>query len=212
MENKEVVGPGKYVTFSYKLYNEADGSLLFETKPGVPDEMVYGVSQEIVPGLIAAMQGLGVGDKFEVVLPPVAAFGDRHQENVITLDKEIFSRDGKLAEEVKEGVDLPMMTAEGFRVTGHVVKIDDSGVLMDFNHPFAGLTVKYEGKVEGVREATAEELHPTQGCGCGSCGSGGCGGNGCGSDSQDCGCGSDSCGCGDSCGCEEGKDCGCGNC
>ena len=92
-------------------------------------------------------------------------------------------RDGKLAQEVKVGAKLPMMTAEGFRVEGKVLEIGPDKIKMDFNHPFAGLTVRYEGEIDGVRDATPEELQPS--CGCGGCAGGGCGG----------GCGSDGCGC-----------------
>ncbi|MDE6576563.1 MAG: FKBP-type peptidyl-prolyl cis-trans isomerase [Muribaculaceae bacterium] len=185
---REVVEPGKFVAYSYKLYNDADNSLLFETPKNAPDVMVYGVSHEIVPGLAAAMKGLAKGDKFGITLPPEAAFGNRSDEFLIELDKEIFMRDGELAEEVKVGAKLPMMTAEGYRVEGEVVEIGDK-IKMDFNHPFAGLTVRYEGEIDEVRDATPEELHPQGGC-CGGCG-GGCGSDG---DCSD-GCGSGSCGC-----------------
>lgn len=196
MENKEKVGPGKYVKYAYKLYNEADGELLFEAKADAPDEMVYGISHEVVPGLIAAMKDLSAGDRFEVTLPPQAAFGERYDDNVVTLEKEIFERDGKLAEEVKVGAELPMMTAEGFRILGRVLEIGDNTIKMDFNHPFAGLTVRYDGDVIEVRDATPEELQPASGCGCGHCGghdgSGDCGEGGCCGDSA---CGDHSCGC-----------------
>lgn len=181
---KTKVGPGMVVAYAYKLYNEADGSLLFETPEKAPDMMVYGVSEEIVPGLIAAIKDLSAGDKFEVTLPPAAAFGERHKDNVVNLEKEIFMQDGKLVEEVKEGAMLPMMTAEGFRVAGRVVRIGDKEIEMDFNHPFAGLTVRYEGNIVDVREATAEELQPA-GCG-GGCGGGCCGGGCCSGEGDSC--------------------------
>lgn len=173
-----------FVEYSYKLYDDADGTLLFETPRNRPDIMVYGVSQEVVPGLIAALQGLKAGDRFGVTLPPAAAFGERHPEEMMELDREIFERDGELAEEVKVGAVLPMMTAEGYRIAGTVLEIGDK-VKMDFNHPFAGLTVRYDGEVVTVRQATPEELKPTHGCGCGGgCdenhGHGDCCGSGCG--------------------------------
>lgn len=180
---KEVAGPGKFVAYSYKLYNDADGSLLFETPADAPDVMIFGMTPGIVPGLLTAIEGLGIGDKFEITLPPVAAFGDRNEEYLMTLDKEIFMRDGKMADEVKVGALLPMMTAEGFRVQGKIVNIGDDKITMDFNHPFAGLTVRYDGVVDEVRDATEEELNPT-GCG-GCCGGGGCGDGGC--SNGDCG-------------------------
>lgn len=179
MEKEEYkVGPGMFVKYSYQLTDTDTGKELFRTPEGEPDEMVYGVSQDVVPGLIAAMDGLKAGDKFETVLPEAAAFGPRYDENVIELDNEIFMRDGKLADEVKVGAELPMMTAEGFRVLGKVIEVGDK-IKMDFNHPFAGLTVTYNGQIEEVRPATEEELHPAQGDCCGGCGDHGCG-DGCG--------------------------------
>lgn len=185
MAEKEKVGPGKFVAYAYKLYNDADGNLLFEAKSEAPDVMVYGVSHEIIPGLIAAMKDLSEGDRFGVTLPPEAAFGERIADNVVNLEKEIFMRDGEMAEEVKVGAELPMMTAEGYRILGRVLEIGDKEVKMDFNHPFAGLTVRYDGEIIQVREATPEELHPAHGCG-GCCdhgsscedGGGCCGGSG----------------------------------
>ena len=52
---KEKVEPGKFVAYSYKLYNDADGQLLFETPSDAPDVMVYGVRHEIIPGLVEVM-------------------------------------------------------------------------------------------------------------------------------------------------------------
>lgn len=173
------IGPGMFVKYSYKLTDAENGKLLFETPKDAPDVMVFGASEAVVPGLLAAIDGLKAGDKFEMTLPVEAAFGPRSDENILELDKQIFMQDGKLAEEVKAGAELPMMTAEGYRVLGKVLEIGDK-VKMDFNHPFAGLSVTYSGVIKEVRPATQEELHPVSGCGGGCCGSGSCGdGDGC---------------------------------
>lgn len=192
MDNKERIAPGKFVAYSYKLFNDADDALLFEASKEKPDMMIYGVSQDVVPGLTSVIEGLTEGDRFGVTLPPATAFGDRFAENVIELEREIFIRDGKLAPEVTEGAELPMMTQDGMMIKGKVIAITDSHVKMDFNHPFAGLTVRFEGEIEEVRDATPEELHPAGGCGCG------CHGNCGGGDSCDCNgnCGEEGCSCG----------------
>ena len=189
----EKVGDGKFVAYSYKLYDNDNGELLFETPADRPDVMIYGLSHDVVPGLIVAMKGLKAGDKFSVTLPAQAAFGERFADNVVKLDKNLFMRDGKLADAVKVGAMLPMMTEEGFQIQGKVLAIDDKEVEMDFNHPFAGLTVKFDGEVQEVRDATPEEIASLQkgGCGCG------------------CGCGDD-CGCEGDCGDDHGHGCGCG--
>ena len=178
------------MAYSYKLYNDANGELLFETPENQPDVMIFGLSHDVVPGLTVAMKGLKAGDKFSVTLPAEAAFGERFDDNVIKLDKSLFMRDGELAEAVKVGAVLPMMTEQGFQIQGKVLSISDKEVEMDFNHPFAGLTVKFDGEVKEVRNPTPEEIAALQphGCGCGCHGD--CGDEGCGD-----GCGDGHCGC-----------------
>jgi FKBP-type peptidyl-prolyl cis-trans isomerase SlyD len=39
-----------------------------------------------------------------------------------------------------------------------VVRINDREVIVDANHPFAGMTLRFEVTVVSVREATEEEL------------------------------------------------------
>ena len=188
----EKVTEGKFVAYSYKLYNDANGEILFETPTDRPDVMIYGLSHDVVPGLVAAMKDLSTGDKFSVTLPAQVAFGERLEENVIKLDKSLFMRDGELTEAVKEGAMLPMMTEEGFQVQGKVLSIGDNEVEMDFNHPFAGLTVKFDGEIREVRDATPEEIAALQspGCGCGC--HGGCSDGNC---EEGCGCDHGSCSC-----------------
>lgn len=181
-----------FVEFSYKLYNAEDESLLYEVLSERPENMIFGVTPGVLPGLLPAMEGLGAGDSFEVTLSPAAAFGEYSDEDVMNLERAIFERDGELVEDVKVGAVVPMMTAEGYRVMGRVLNVGDKEVRMDFNHPFAGLTVTFKGEICSVREATEAELHPTSGCG-------GCGG----------GCGS---GCGDGCDSHNGGGCGSGCC
>ena len=189
----EKVEEGKFVEYSYKLYNDENGELLFETPADHPDVMIYGLSHDVVPGLVAAMKDLKAGDKFSVTLPAQAAFGERFDDNVIKLDKNLFMRDGELAEAVKVGAMLPMMTEQGFQIQGKVLSIGENEVEMDFNHPFAGLTVRFDGEIKEVRNATPEEIAALQshGCGCGchgGCDDGSCG-EGCGCDDHDhCGC------------------------
>ena len=168
------IQPGKFVEYAYRLFDSATGELLFEAKKDQPDQMVYGASQDVVPALVNAIDGLSVGDRFELELPPAAAFGDYNPHDVLELDSEIFMRDGKIAEEVKAGALLPMMTADGYRVMGRVLEVGKK-VKMDFNHPMAGKTLNFDVEVVSVRDVTPEDLQG--GCSCGDCGDdcgGGC--------------------------------------
>lgn len=204
MENKGTVRDGKFVAFAYKVKDADNGEILFEAKAAAPDTMVYGMTPEMPPALANVMKGLSKGDRFTVTLPPEAAFGHRSEDNVLQVPVEAFMNDGKMVVEPKVGDLLPMMTDSGGIVQGKVTKVAPKYVEMDFNHPFAGKTVEYEGEIIEVRDATDDELHPRHSCGCGGChhgedGNGGCGSCGSGSDGgHDCG---DGCGCGD-CGCK----------
>ena len=86
---------------------------------------------------------------------------------------------------------MPLTTSDGYRIDGLIQEVTPTEVILDFNHPLAKDKVHYAGEVTLVREPTAEELKPANGCGCG------------------CGCGCDD-DCGDSCD-GEGA-CGCGGC
>ena len=184
------IKPGKFVVLTYDLYagaGEPEETLMMRATDEMPDQFVFGVDQNILPSMLKRLEGLKQGDKFDFVLSCEEAFGERNEEHVMELDKEIFMVDGKFDDQtVFEGNTVPMMTSEGYRINGSVLKVTDDKVLMDFNHPLAGENLHYVGTVKLVRDATEEELHPRHSCGCG-CGHdhGSCG-DGCG-DCCDCG-------------------------
>ena len=166
-EQTQKITPGKYVEITYNLYT-LDGdkaTLVHQVDVEDPERLVFGVTQGMIEPLEKALDGLTVGDEFSVKVTSDESFGARDPEKVVTLDKEIFLIDGKFDNDrIFVGAAVPMMTAEGFRLTGIVTEITDDKVTMDFNHPLAGRTLRFDGKVLTVRDATEEELHPVQGC------------------------------------------------
>jgi FKBP-type peptidyl-prolyl cis-trans isomerase SlyD len=184
----EKIEPGKYVEMVYDLFVvEPDGEqLVHKVEPDSPERIIYGVTQGVIAPLEKAIEGLKKGDTFDVKVASAEGFGAHDPEQVAHLDKNIFVVEGKFdTEYVTIGNYIPMMTADGYRINGKVLEITDTEVVMDFNHPLAGKDVRFHGTIGEVREATQEELHPSN-SGCGGCG-GGCGDGGCG-DGQ-CGCG-----------------------
>ena len=190
----EKIQPGKYVELGYDLYEvTAEGDkLVHQTSADDPERFIFGVTKGVIEPLEHAIDGLEAGGEFDVKVDAAQAFGAYDPEQVATLPRDIFEVDGKFdSSTVKPGAVLPMMTADGYRISGVVKEVTDTDVKMDFNHPLAGKDVRFKGKVTLVRDATPEELQPAQGCGCGcsSCG------DDCGCDSQ-AGCGDSGCGCG----------------
>lgn len=196
------ISANKYVAVIYDL-NVGEGEereLMERATPEVPLTFLYGAGA-MLPAFEEALNGLGVGDKFEFSIKPEDAYGEYVDEHVIELPKNIFEVDGKFDDEmIKEGNTVPMMDSDGRRMNGSVLEVKDNIVVMDFNHPLAGETLHFSGEVLDVHEPTAEEIAALSGQadGCGS-GCGGCGG-GCGDSHDDNG----SC-----CGGEESKEGGC---
>ena len=183
---------GKYVELAYEL-SEIDGTneetMLVMTKEH-PECIVFGVEQNVIPALLNALEGKTVGDTFDTVIEPKDAFGEFNEKLLMTLERELFERDGKFDNEhVHNGAVITMMTAEGYPVQGLVLNVGDKNVQVDFNHPLAGKTVRFKGEILTVRDATEQELHPSCSGGCSGC-------SGCGDGGHDHNCG----GCGDGCG------------
>lgn len=201
------ISDNKYVSLAYDL-NVGEGSdreLMEQATAERPMEFIFGANM-MLEAFENQIKGLGQGDAFSFQLSPEEAYGDYDETKLVELPKTIFEINGKIDDEVLfEGNTVPMMDSSGNRLVGSVVSISDEVVTMDFNHPLAGERMYFEGRVVGIREASAEEiaaLFSGGGCGCGSggCGSGdengGCGSGGCGSgmEGEGCGCGSGGCG------------------
>ncbi len=186
----EKIEPGKYVELGYDLYEvKPDGTekLVHQTVADDPEKLVFGVTPGVIVPLEKAIEGLEPGGEFDIVVKADDAFGPHDPDQIVSLPRDIFEVDGKFDDKmIVKGAVLPMMTADGYKINGIVEEVTPEEVKMDFNHPLAGKDVRFKGKVTVVRDATAEELHPS-----------GCGGYGC--QSGDCG---------DSCGCDGDKSCG----
>lgn len=185
------ISVNKMVTLSYILKaDNKEGEIIEQTTVESPLQFVYGIGM-MLPMFESNLTGLKQGDDFEMTLEAKDAYGEIDDTAIVDLEKDIFLIDGVFeSERFAVGSQIPMQTADGHRMNGTVVEVSDDAVKMDFNHPLAGETLYFEGKIIEVRDATEEELAPTMGCGCGSS---------CGCDSDSCGddeCASDSCGCG----------------
>lgn len=190
------ISKDKFVSATYDLYvgNDDERELMESATEERPLQFIFGRGN-MLPAFEEKIDGLENGGKFEFTLAPKDAYGERIEENVVDLPKNIFEVDGKFdGEYIKEGVTLPMMNSNGERMNGSVLEVKDDVVVMDFNHPLAGETLHFIGNIIDVHEPTEEDIAAINqamggGCGCGC--EGGCGddhecGEGC--DDHDCGC------------------------
>lgn len=131
-----------------------------------PVEFLVG-GDDLLPTIEAALQGHGVGATVDLHLEPEQAFGDFDDQLVFLEPRRLFP--GELEEgQTIEGHALPSGTnpdAPKDRLYT-VTEIYPEHIVLDGNHPLAGIAIRLHLRVEGVREATEAEV------GRGSCGTG----------------------------------------
>ena len=69
------------------------------------------------------------------------------------MERDKFSE----VENLEEGLRFRMDTPDGPKIFT-VVKVGDAEVIVDGNHPLAGMTLNFDITVQSVRDATTEEL------------------------------------------------------
>jgi FKBP-type peptidyl-prolyl cis-trans isomerase SlyD len=121
-----------------------------------PVEFLVG-GEDLLTRIEEALQGHEPGDRLDLHLEPEDAFGDYDEQLVFLEPRERFPQ------ELEEG-----MTFEGLPAGSNeqapkdllytVTEIYPEHVVLDGNHPLAGIALRLHLKVEAVREATEEEI------------------------------------------------------
>ncbi|MFT3814236.1 MAG: FKBP-type peptidyl-prolyl cis-trans isomerase [Acidovorax sp.] len=123
-----------------------------------PVEFLVG-GDDLLARIDEALRGHAVGDKLSLNLEPEEAFGD-YQDQLIFLEPRAL-----FPEELEEGMTFEgHALPEGCNPTAPrdalytVTDIYPEHVVLDGNHPLAGIGLRLALTVHGVREATEEEI------------------------------------------------------
>lgn len=148
------IQPNAHVTLDYELRDD-EGELIDASaaEDGEPIEYVHGYGM-LVPGLEAALVGLRVGDERDIVVPAEAGYGERDESLVLEVDRSEFPDPKAIA----PGDEFVAESPDGDEMAMNVVEVKDDVVVVDANHPLAGMTLRYSVKVRDVREATEDEI------------------------------------------------------
>jgi FKBP-type peptidyl-prolyl cis-trans isomerase SlyD len=150
------INPKHVVSLTYDLYvDQEDGSeaLQESATDEQPLTFLYGAGQ-MLPKFEENLSSLSTGDAYDFRLPAEDAYGDYDEEAVANLPVDMF-KDTELPE---VGSILPLQDNQGNRFQGQVVSVAEDSVLVDLNHPMAGLELHFKGNILNVRPATPEEL------------------------------------------------------
>jgi len=143
------------VALTWKL-KDTLGELLDELDE--PVEFLVG-GDDLLKPIEAALQGYEAGATLQLHLEPEQAFGDYDEELVFLEPRAAFPKE--LEEGMTfDGAALPQGTSAGAPkdLIYTVTEIYPEHVVLDGNHPLAGIALRIELKVEAVREATQDEI------------------------------------------------------
>ncbi|RME21683.1 MAG: peptidylprolyl isomerase [Deltaproteobacteria bacterium] len=151
------VTKGKVVLIHYTLTN-SEGEELDSSRGGEPLPYLHG-HDNIVPGLEKALDGKDVGFRETVVVAPADGYGEHSGFAPQAVPRDAFPADMPL----EEGMSFVVENEMGDQIPVWIAGLQDDVVLLDTNHPLAGVELHFDVEVAGVRDATPDELlhgHP----------------------------------------------------
>ena len=121
-----------------------------------PVEFFYG-GDDLLAKVEEALAGHATSEELQLNLEPEHAFGDYRSELVCFEDRKLFPEQletGMAFEGLPVGHATPDMPGD---VVYIVTEIYPSHVVLDGNHPLAGMSLRMHIQVRDVREATPQE-------------------------------------------------------
>lgn len=133
---------------------DAQGQTLDELTD--PVEFFYG-GDDLLPKLEEALAGQRAGFEVDLHLEPEHGFGDYDPALVCFEDRKLFPahlEEGMQFDGLPEGAATVGMPAEAIYT---ITEIYPEHVVLDGNHPLAGMALRLQVTVRAVREATEDE-------------------------------------------------------
>lgn len=152
--NELAIQPNTHVTLDYELRGD-EGDLLDASNGdgGEPIRYVHGYGM-LVPGLESALVGLHIGDEREVVVPADAGYGEYDESLLLEVERARLPDPAG----VQVGDEFVAESPAGEELAMNVVEVGDDRIVVDANHPLAGMTLRYWVKVLEIRQATEVEI------------------------------------------------------
>lgn len=123
----------------------ADGTVFDSSAGRDPLEFTVGAGQ-MIPGFDRGVEGMEVGEKRTLVLPPEDAYGERREDRIFKVSRDALPK----GYEPTVGDQLGMQTRSGRRLPVTVAAIMDREVHLDGNHQLAGKELTFEVELVSV--------------------------------------------------------------
>lgn len=141
----------RVVSFHYTL-RDPSGQVLDSSAGGEPIAYLEGAGQ-IIEGLDEQLRFASAGEKARVIVPAKKAYGERDPAQMQRVKRDLLPVEGeiKVGDQFQTGSDrhAPVVT---------VAAVEGDEVLLDANHPLAGVDLTFDVEITAVRPATESEI------------------------------------------------------
>ena len=142
----------RVIKFSYTLRDE-QGNILDSTEKSGALFFLTG-SGQIIPKLEEELSVMLIGSKKNIHIDAQDAYGEYESEAIQTVKRIEFPEDMNL----EIGQSYYANTPDGGQMPFLIKEINDDEVIIDFNHPLAGVNLDFDVQLVDVRDATQEEI------------------------------------------------------
>lgn len=148
------ISKGKKVTIEYELRLESfTGELVEETRPNEPE--IFTVGDDAMLDIFEdQLIGKEADEDFKIEIAAEQAFGDYDPDALIEFTEEEFHElVGDDEGDFELGAYFPMEDDDGNHYDGFITEMEEDRIVVDFNHPLAGETLFFTGKILDVANA-----------------------------------------------------------
>lgn len=142
------------VTLSYRVLDKKGTPLDTGDEPLV---YLHGGYDDVFAKVEKALEGKNIGDAIEVSLSHKESFGEFDEALIVTQPRSDFDANIHVGEEFEEIIE-DEFSGEEESIIYLIKEITNEHVVLDGNHPFAGIDVVFHGVVADVRQASKEEI------------------------------------------------------
>ena len=145
------IGPGSHVTLHYRLAvlaGEAEHEVM-STLSLQPATLQIGAGQ-LASSLEQRLIGLDEGEQASFDLAPGEAYGERNPALVQSLARRTFDANADPLTDYLPGDLVEVRDDQGGSIAGVLKSLDAAQAVVDFNHPLAGLPLRFSVQVIGV--------------------------------------------------------------
>ncbi|MBK7038781.1 MAG: hypothetical protein KBF42_08050 [Chitinophagales bacterium] len=153
------IAKNKVISLTYELREDnAEGDLIEVVNADQPFVFLFGAGG-LLPEFETNLEGKTVGSFFEFQIASANAYGEFDDTALEYVPKDIFMIDGQIADDLLQ-IDkvINLRDQGGNLIRARVAEVGETEVLLDFNHPLAGVNLCFKGEILEVRDASAEEL------------------------------------------------------